>query len=93
MSVSITSSAGVVTVAPLMPGVSSLKYQRLLRGWSQQDVVNELSGLIAVAGRPAAGVCVDMVSRWERGVSKPSVLYKKYLCQLYGMNTLDLGIF
>jgi transcriptional regulator with XRE-family HTH domain len=70
---------------------SPLKYQRLLRGWSQQDVVNELYKLCAASGRPDIGLSAYQVSRWENGLRKPGPLYRKHLCQLYGLNAAQLG--
>ena len=83
--------------APAMQGalqsLSPLKYQRLLRGWSQQDVVNEIFRLFGEDEQLGLGLCAETVSRWENGRRKPAPLYKKQLCRLYGMNALELGIF
>lgn len=68
-----------------------LQYQRLLRGWSQKDVVDALYQRCSSEGKPDVGICVDMVSRWEHGKSKPSPLYRKHLCQLYGVTADQLG--
>ena len=70
-----------------------LRYQRLLRGWSQQHVVDELSRLFAADGQPDAGLglTVETVSRWENGRRKPSPLYRRQLCRLYAMNAFELG--
>jgi hypothetical protein len=71
---------------------SPLKYQRLLRGWSQQDVVNELYQRCAAEGKTSVGICLDLVSKWERGKSKPSPLYRKHLCQMYDLTADRLGL-
>ena len=53
---------------PSRPRSSPLKYQRLPRGWSQQDVVEELYNLCAANGRrPDVGLTVDTIGRWENG--------------------------
>jgi transcriptional regulator with XRE-family HTH domain len=70
---------------------SPLKYQRLLRGWSQQDVVDELYKMCAASGRPDVGISTGRVGEWERGQHKPSPLYRKHLCQLFGLTAAELG--
>ncbi len=86
--VQITSHGG--SPSPVL--YSLLRYQRLLRGWTQQDVANELYKLCAADGRPEAGICADTVSRWETANRKPSLFYQKYLCQLYGLTADRLGL-
>ena len=67
------------------PQCSPLKYQRLLRGWSQQDVADELYKLCEASGRSGIGITVEMVSRWERRRYYPSPIYRRHLCALYGL--------
>ena len=80
---------------PLPPGFcapcSPLAYQRLLRGWSQQDVVDALSRLCQAAGLGGIGLNVVMVCRWEKGKHLPSPFYRKQLCVLYGLTAAELG--
>jgi transcriptional regulator with XRE-family HTH domain len=68
-----------------------LKYQRLLRGWTQRDVADELYKLCIADGRPDAGINADIVGNWERG-RRPSLFYQKYLVKLYGLTTAQLGL-
>src|SRR5579859_7304579 len=70
---------------------SPLKYQRLLRGWSQQDVVDALYQLCSTGGCPGAGLSIYTISRWENGKNLPSPLYRKHLCALYGLTAAQLG--
>jgi len=70
---------------------SPLRYQRKLRGWSQQDLVNELCKLCYKDER-IPGLNVRTIGRWERGESKPSPYYCKRLCQLFNMTTEELGV-
>src|SRR6266702_3834119 len=56
-----------------------LRNQRLLRGWSQQKVAEQL------------GTNEDTVSRWERGERKPSPFYQEQFCRLYEMSAEELG--
>lgn len=69
-----------------------LKYQRLLRGWSQQDVADELYQRCAADGHPEVGVSAQHVYRWEAGYCKPRPIYRKHLCLLYGLNADQLGL-
>lgn len=83
-------TAHVGHTSPTM--LSPLKYQRLLRGWTQQDVADELYKLCVAHGRSDAGINAERISRWECGVARPSLFYQKYLCLLYGMTTDKLGL-
>src|SRR5437763_13247266 len=79
-----TQQAGVCPYSPL-------KYQRLLRGWSQQDVVDELYKLCVASGRPDVGLNAARVGEWENGHHKTSPRYRKDLCQLYGLTADKRG--
>src|SRR5215467_12036128 len=57
-----------------------LRQERLLRGWTQQD----LAGRIATDGYA--------VNRWERGRATPSPYFRQRLCALLGKNAQDLGL-
>lgn len=56
-----------------------LKEERLLRGWSQQYVAEQL------------GADYYYISRWERGIASPSPYYRQKLCDLFGKNAYELG--
>jgi transcriptional regulator with XRE-family HTH domain len=85
-----TAASSQTTAAPL--SCSPLKYQRLLRGWSQQDVADELYKRCAAEGKADVAICAKLVGRWERGESKPRPIYCKHLCTLYGLTAADLGL-
>lgn len=57
-----------------------LRQERLLRGWSQQVVGNNV------------GTDSYTVSRWERGRAQPSPYFRQRLCDLYGKNAQELGL-
>ena len=67
-----------------------LKYQRLLRGWSQRDVVNALHARCVAEG-VAVGLNTRTVAYWENGRHLPSPIYRKHLCALYGLDAVQLG--
>ncbi len=57
-----------------------LKYERQLRGWSQQKIAEKL------------GTSEDVISRWERGERAPSPYYQEKLCQLFDKPANELGL-
>jgi transcriptional regulator with XRE-family HTH domain len=57
-----------------------LRRARILKGWSQAELAEEV------------GTSFEMVSRWERGVTKPSPRYQKQLSAVLGKNAEDLGL-
>src|SRR6266487_3225286 len=57
----------------------SLRFYRENRGWSQQ----KLAELVDTSE--------DMISRWERGVTKTSPYYREKLCALFGKTAEELG--
>src|SRR5579863_10305659 len=58
---------------------SRLLYERELRGWSQEDLAEQI------------GTTQKIVSRWERGESMPQPYYRQKLCKLFGKNAAELG--
>jgi transcriptional regulator with XRE-family HTH domain/tetratricopeptide (TPR) repeat protein len=56
-----------------------LRHQRELKAWSQQKLAGEI------------GTNDKIVSRWERGISKPDAYYREKLCQLFGLNAVEFG--
>lgn len=79
-------------MASKIPYWSPLKHQRKLRGWSQQDLVDELCQLCYEDDRRMPGLTVKTVGRWEKGINKPSPYYCKRLCQLFDMTAQELEI-
>ena len=57
----------------------ALRYHRLLRGWSQTKVADEI------------GASNEMISKWEGGQKKTSSFYQEKLCALFGKNAEELG--
>lgn len=70
---------------------SMLRYQRLLRGWSQKELADIICTFCQEnEGRP--GLTQKTISRWENGKCKPSLYYQKRLCQLFNANTQELRL-
>src|SRR5436853_6206128 len=53
---------------------------RILRGWSQQDVADRI------------GTTHVNVSRWERGITKPTPYFRRKLCSLFGKTEQELDL-
>jgi tetratricopeptide (TPR) repeat protein/transcriptional regulator with XRE-family HTH domain len=57
-----------------------LRQERLLRGWSQQQVANHV------------GTDDYTVGRWERGRARPGPYFRQKLCSLFGKDAQALGL-
>src|SRR5205807_2262639 len=68
-----------------------LRRQRLLRGWSLERVAELLNELAIEQTGQNVGVNAQMVGKWERGEKRPRPRYQELLCQLYQVDTDDLG--
>jgi transcriptional regulator with XRE-family HTH domain len=64
-----------------------LRCARLLRGWSQQRVADQLNQLLGTARADR-----ELVYRWEAGKRTPSPFYRERLCQVFGMTVEQLGL-
>jgi transcriptional regulator with XRE-family HTH domain len=69
-----------------------LRHLREERGWTQQDVAEQISRLAWLRRREHVGVNADMVAKWERGEKRPSPRYRELLCLLFGVDAYALGI-
>ncbi|HYS28472.1 MAG TPA: hypothetical protein VEQ12_03080 [Candidatus Limnocylindria bacterium] len=77
---------------PGYPPNRELRRQRLLRGWSLED----LAGAVVEAGRQVGegslGLTAKTVGRWERGESCPRAPYPKLLCIVFMRSAEELGL-
>ena len=64
--------------------VSKISLQRLrtTSSFSQHEVAEAINELASKQGK-SAGVTANTVSRWERGITRPSPLYRRLLAELY----------
>ena len=69
-----------------------LRALREERGWTQQDVADQISRLAWLRRREHVGVNPDMVAKWERGEKRPSPRYRDLLCLLFGVDAQGLGV-
>jgi|GEM_PF-1958889 len=75
---------GIANFGPL------LRRERELHNWSQQELVRRILDLCA-EDREYPALDTKTVGRWERGEHKPSLYYRKRLCQVFGRNSIQLG--
>src|SRR5207249_388026 len=68
-----------MTVEERVPN-ERLRHARSLRGWSQAKLAEEV------------GTSFEMVSRWERGVTIPTLYFRAHLCAALGMTAEELGL-
>ena len=68
-----------MTVEERVPN-ERLRHARSLRGWSQAKLAEEV------------GTSFEMVSRWERGVTIPTLYFRAKLCASLGMTAEELGL-
>jgi transcriptional regulator with XRE-family HTH domain len=71
---------------------SLLKRLRLSRGWTQQEVADDLYARCVEYGKPEAGINADTVGRWERGQSIPCARYRVHLCTMFNVSEAQLGL-
>ena len=69
-----------------------LRELREERGWTQQEVADQIARLAWMLYRIRVGVNADMVAKWERGVKGISPRYRELLCLLFGVSAEYLGI-
>ena len=69
-----------------------LRALREERGWTQQEVAEQIGRLAWLRRRERVGVNADMVAKWERGEKRPSPRYRELLCLLFGADAPTLGI-
>jgi transcriptional regulator with XRE-family HTH domain len=71
--------ASVMSVEERVPN-ERLRHARSLKGWSQAKLAEEV------------GTSFEMVSRWERGVTTPTLYFRAKLCEALQMTAEELGL-
>jgi transcriptional regulator with XRE-family HTH domain len=69
-----------------------LRRQRVLRGWTQDDLADHLCRSAVDLGEPHPGVDYNTVGRWERGVRHPQPHYVRLLCHVFRLSAGQLGL-
>jgi transcriptional regulator with XRE-family HTH domain len=71
---------------------TKLREQRIIRGWSQNDVADRMYEIATTRGLPEPrGLDASYVSRWERGMM-PEPYYGYLLCLAFDVRPGDLGL-
>src|SRR5436305_6402993 len=71
---------------------NELRQERLHRGWTQEQVADELYKLCGSKGGTRGDINANMVSRWENGKYPPSIFWQNKLCELYGKTAEELRL-
>ncbi len=71
--------ACIMSVEERVPN-ERLRHARSVKGWSQAKLAEEV------------GTSFEMVSRWERGVTIPTLYFRAQLCTALGKTAEDLGL-
>src|SRR5947208_11282729 len=71
--------ASIMSVEERVPN-ERLRHARSLKGWSQAKLAEEV------------GTSFEMVSRWERGVTTPTLYFRAKLCEALQMTAEELGL-
>lgn len=61
------------------------------RGWTQQEVAEQISQMAWRHHGKEVGVNVDMVGKWERGVKRPFPIYRQLLALVFETDAYSLG--
>jgi transcriptional regulator with XRE-family HTH domain len=69
-----------------------LRLERRARGWTCEDVAEEIRKLAKFAGDQEPQCNGHMVNRWELGVVRPRPYYVRYLCLLFDLPAEELGL-
>src|SRR6185437_14025481 len=69
-----------------------LKALREERGWTQQDVAEQVSRLAWLRHHEHVGINADMVAKWERGNKRPRLRYRELLCLVFETDVRGLGL-
>jgi transcriptional regulator with XRE-family HTH domain len=78
--------------APKHPPNTRLTWQRLQRGWSREELVEQIKQSMRRAAEAESGLNADVVRRWETGDRKPEPRYKKHLVLVFGKPASELGL-
>jgi transcriptional regulator with XRE-family HTH domain len=60
-------------------------------GETQQDVADALNALGAKYGK-ALAITANQISRWERGITRPTPFFRKLLAEHFGVSVAELGL-
>lgn len=74
------------------PPNDRLRWARLQRGWSQDELVRQLTQSMRAHGESDTGLTATTVWRWETGVRRPTAVFRKHLVNVFGLPADELGL-
>jgi transcriptional regulator with XRE-family HTH domain len=80
------------TSTPKHPPNRQLTWARLQRGWSREELVEQIKRSFATEGEQDTGLTVETARRWETGDRKPELRYKKHLVLVFDTPASQLGL-
>jgi hypothetical protein len=69
-----------------------LSWERLERGWSCDELCEQLKRSMVQAGEADTGLTGNTVRRWETGARRPEPRFRKHLVLLFGKPASELGL-
>jgi hypothetical protein len=74
------------------PPNRSLAWERLQRGWSHDEVADQVKRSMRHAGEVDTGLAGNTVRRWEIGERWPEPRFRKHLVLIFGKSASELGL-
>lgn len=74
------------------PSNDRLRWARLQRGWSLDELANEIKQRMLADGESESGLTKTTVWRWETGERVPAAPFRKHLVRLFGLTAEQLGL-
>lgn len=74
------------------PPNTRLSWQRLQRGWSREELVEQIKRSMAAGGESEPGLNAETIRRWESGQRWPEPRYRKHLVLIFNMPASELGL-
>ncbi len=69
-----------------------LAWERLQRGWSYEEITDQIRAAMLRGGDADTGLSANTVRRWETGERWPEPRYRKYLVEIFGKPASELGL-
>ncbi|MDQ3601769.1 MAG: XRE family transcriptional regulator [Actinomycetota bacterium] len=74
------------------PANRRLAWERLERGWSHEELCQQLTRSMRETDEPDTGLTANTVRRWEIGDRWPEPRFRKHLVLVFGMTASQLGL-
>jgi transcriptional regulator with XRE-family HTH domain len=74
------------------PANRQLIWERLERGWSHDELCEQIKSSMRDAGEGDTGLTGNTVRRWETGERRPDPRFRKHLVSLLGKPASKLGL-